>query len=161
EREIPDHPLVAEALRDCLEEAMDTAGVERLLRRLEGGGVGVLGRGVAGAAPLGHEVLAARPHAVLGDAPPGGRRTQAGRVRRWLDPEPAPDLGALDAAAIARVKQEAWPEAETADELHEALLTAAFVTADEGRRAGWEPLFEQLAEAGRATLLALVPAAAP
>ncbi|MBV8200686.1 MAG: DEAD/DEAH box helicase, partial [Acidobacteria bacterium] len=31
EREIPDHPLVAEALHDCLEEAMDTAGLERLL----------------------------------------------------------------------------------------------------------------------------------
>ena len=32
EREIPDHPLVRETIRDCLEEAMDVQGFEGLLR---------------------------------------------------------------------------------------------------------------------------------
>jgi ATP-dependent Lhr-like helicase len=153
EREIPDHPLVAEALRDCLEEAMDTTGLERLLGRLERGELLLVARDVTEPSPLAHEILAARPYAFLDDAPLEERRTQAVRVRRWLDPETASDLGALDAAAIARVREEAWPEAENPDELHDALLTLAFITADEGRRSGWEPLFDRLVEAGRATLL--------
>jgi ATP-dependent Lhr-like helicase len=162
EREIPDHPLVAEALRDCLEEAMDTAGLERLLGRLERGELELSARDVTEPSPLAHEILAARPYSFLDDAPLEERRTQAVRVRRWLDPETASDLGALDAAAIARVRQEAWPEAESPDELHDALLTLCFVTAEEGRRAGWEPLFERLAEAGRATLMVVAaPAAVP
>jgi len=33
EREIPDHPLVAQTVRDCLEEAMDIDGLELLLHR--------------------------------------------------------------------------------------------------------------------------------
>ncbi|MBV8200315.1 MAG: ATP-dependent DNA helicase, partial [Acidobacteria bacterium] len=153
EREVPDHPLVAEAMRDCLEEAMDTTGLERLLGRLERGELTLVARDVTEPSPLAHEIIAARPYAFLDDAPLEERRTQAVRVRRWLDPETASDLGALDAAAIARVRQEAWPEAETPDELHDALLTLTFVTAEEGRKAGWEPLFATLAEAGRATLL--------
>jgi ATP-dependent Lhr-like helicase len=162
EREIPDHPLVAEALRDCLEEAMDTAGLERLLGRLERGELALSARDVTEPSPLAHEILAARPYSFLDDAPLEERRTQAVRVRRWLDPETASDLGALDAAAIARVRQEAWPEAESPDELHDALLTLTFITAEEGHRAGWAPLFDRLAEAGRATLMAVAaPAAAP
>ncbi len=39
EREIPDHPLIEQTLRDCLEEAMDIEGLERLLRRMETGEV--------------------------------------------------------------------------------------------------------------------------
>ena len=35
ELEIPEHPLVVQAVRDCLEEAMDIAGLERLLRALD------------------------------------------------------------------------------------------------------------------------------
>ena len=33
EREIPDHPLVRQTIGDCLNEAMDIAGLERLLAR--------------------------------------------------------------------------------------------------------------------------------
>jgi ATP-dependent Lhr-like helicase len=150
EREIPDHPLVAEALHDCLEEAMDTAGLERLLGRLERGELRILARDLTEPSPLAHEILTARPYAFLDNAPLEERRTQAVRVRRWLDPETASDLGALDAAAIARVRAEAWPEAESADELHDALLTLVFLTAEEGRRSGWEPFFASLVAGGRA-----------
>ena len=31
--------------------------------------------------------------------------------RRWLDPESAADIGKLDPEAIARVRDEAWPDA--------------------------------------------------
>ena len=39
EIEIPDHPLVRQAIRDCLEDAMDVDGLERLLRGLESGSI--------------------------------------------------------------------------------------------------------------------------
>jgi ATP-dependent Lhr-like helicase len=53
--------------------------------------------------------------------------------RRWLDPETAADLGTLDQAAIDQVREEAWPQAESADELHDILLQLGFITAAEGR----------------------------
>src|SRR2546430_16863599 len=66
------------------------------------------------------EVLSARPYAYLDDAPLEERRTQAVMSRRWLDPHSAADLGKLDAEAIRRVREEAWPDATDADELHDA-----------------------------------------
>ena len=43
--------------------------------------------------------------------------------RRWLDPEAAGDLGALDPSAIARVREEAWPDAADADEVTSPTFT--------------------------------------
>src|SRR5204862_176478 len=100
ELEIPDHPLVRQTLRDCLEEAMDAGGFERLLRALESGGIQVLARDLTEPSPLALEVLSARPYAYLDDAPLEERRTQAVMSRRWLDPQSAADLGKLDAEAI-------------------------------------------------------------
>src|SRR5207253_3997784 len=37
DREIPDHPLVAQAVRDCLEEAMDLPGLTAVLDRIHRG----------------------------------------------------------------------------------------------------------------------------
>src|SRR5438034_9922116 len=39
EREIPDHPLVRQTIDDCLNEAMDLAGLERVLERIEAGDI--------------------------------------------------------------------------------------------------------------------------
>ena len=44
EREIPDHPLVQQAIGDCLTEAMDLAGLERLLKGIEFGAIQVIAR---------------------------------------------------------------------------------------------------------------------
>ena len=49
------------------------------------------------------------------------RRTRAVQQRRYIDPQQADDLGRLDAAAIAMVREEAWPEVRNADEMHDAL----------------------------------------
>lgn len=82
------------------------------------------------------------------------------RQRSVLSVEDAAALGRLDAEAIGRVRAEAWPEPRTADELHDALLVAGFLTereGEEGRTAGlefgWQHLFRELAEAGRAARL--------
>jgi ATP-dependent helicase Lhr and Lhr-like helicase len=138
ELEIPDHPLIRQAIRDCLEDAMDIEGLEALLRGLESGAIRVVARDLTEPSPLALEVLSARPYAFLDDAPLEERRTQAVLGRRWLDPEAAGDLGALDPSAIARVREEAWPDAGDADELHDALCWLTFMTeAEVGKRADW------------------------
>ncbi|HEX2464039.1 MAG TPA: helicase-related protein, partial [Thermoanaerobaculia bacterium] len=131
DREVPDHPLVDQTLTDCLEEAMDLPHLENLLRRMRAGELTLFARDVAEPSPLAHESLNARPYAFLDDAPLEERRTQAVMSRRWLDPDTASDLGALDAAAIDAVRAEVWPQAQSADELHEALVLAGFLTDDE------------------------------
>lgn len=153
EREVPEHPLVEQTLIDCLTEAMDIEGLEKILARMERGEVQMVARDVTEPSLLAHEILTAKPYAFLDDAPLEERRTQAIILRRWLDPETASDLGALDLSAIERVREEAWPEAATPDELHDALFTLGFVTEEEGRRAGWEPLFDRLARDKRAGVL--------
>jgi ATP-dependent Lhr-like helicase len=154
ELEIPDHPLVRQAIRDCLEEAMDIEGFEALLRSLESGVVTVVARDLTEPSPLALEVLSARPYAFLDDAPLEERRTQAVLSRRWLDPEAAGDLGALDPAAIARARAEAWPDAADADELHDALCWLTFMTeAEMAKRADWALWASSLAAARRAARL--------
>jgi ATP-dependent Lhr-like helicase len=151
EREVPDHPLVEQTLRDCLEEAMDIEGLEQLLGRMERGELELVARDLTEPSPMAHEILNAQVYAFLDDAPLEERRTQAVITRRWLDPETASDLGRLDASAIERVRDEAWPEAFDPDELHDALMTLGWVTEEEGRRSGWEPFFQRLLKARRAT----------
>jgi len=150
DRTIPDHPLVRQTLRDCLEEASDLAGLERLLGGLESGAIQVKVLDLREPSPLAHEVLTARPYAFLDDAPLEERRTQAVVMRRWTDPAAAADLGSLDLAAIDRVREEAWPDAESADELHDALVLLGFLTPAEVERSGWEGLVARLALDGRA-----------
>ncbi|HEU0185362.1 MAG TPA: ATP-dependent DNA helicase, partial [Blastocatellia bacterium] len=151
DREIPDHPLVAQTIRDCLEEAMDIDGLEALLASIEKGEKILVARDLREPSPLSMEILNARPYAFLDDAPLEERRTQAVMSRRWLDPETAADLGTLDQAAIDQVREESWPQAESADELHDVLLQLGFITAAEGL--AWEEYFAELASDGRAANL--------
>ena len=160
-REIPDHPLVRQTVADCLHETMDVDGLMAALKRLEAGQIRVVCRDLASPSPMAFEILGARPYAFLDDTPAEERRTLAVRQRGVLSAEDAEALGRLDAVAIEAVRREAWPEARTADELHDALLVTSFVTASEGQAGGsesldfgWSHLFDELVANGRATRLA-------
>ncbi len=151
EIEVPEHPLVRQTLRDCLQEAMDADAFEAVLRGLESGAIRVVARDLTEPSPLALEALSARPYAFLDDAPLEERRTQAVMSRRWIDAASAADLGSLDAAAIARVQGEAWPDAGSADELHDALSWLCCLTQEEVRRQpAWAGWLEELAAQGRA-----------
>jgi ATP-dependent Lhr-like helicase len=152
-REIPDHPLVKQTLDDCLHEAMDIDGLVALLQGLEGGDIKVVAKDLPTPSPLAGEILTARPYAFLDDAPLEERRTNAVSQRRWLDPETAADMGKLDPAAIAQVRGEAWPDAASPDELHDALNSLGLLTAVEGERSGWTHYLDQLIAANRAARL--------
>jgi ATP-dependent helicase Lhr and Lhr-like helicase len=155
DREIPDHPLVGQALHDCLHEAMDLDGLVRLLKGIESGAVQVVARELTQPSPLAIEVLSARPYAYLDDAPLEERRTQAVMARRWLTPEQADELGQLDPEAIERVKAEIWPDAANADELHDALVWLGFLTdAEVDANAGWRDWLAELGQQKRAGRIA-------
>ncbi len=153
EREIPEHPLVDQTVKDCLEEAMDVDSLEKLLGAIERNEKNLFARDVIEASPLAQEILNARPYAYLDDAPLEERRTRAVYQRRWLDPQTASDMGKLDQGAIDRVRDEAWPRVENADELHDALVELGFVTAEEG--ADWQTYLTELQNDRRAAVLYL------
>lgn len=153
EREVPDHPLVAQTLQDCLFEAMDVDGWLALLRGLESGEVQVTARDLTGPSPFTAEVLSARPYAFLDDAPLEERRTQAVVARGRGGTSQAGDLGRLDPGAIDAVAEDAWPLAGSADEMHDALMALGAVAAGEAEASGWLPLLERLAGEARATVL--------
>ncbi len=153
DREVPDHPLVNQTISDCLTEAMDIDGLVRLLAALERGEKQLVTRDLPHPSPLAQEILNARPYGFLDDAPLEERRTQAVMSRRWLDPTEAADVGKLDAAAIERVREEAWPAADNADELHDALMLLGALPQAAGKKSGWEYHFHALVAAHRATCL--------
>jgi ATP-dependent Lhr-like helicase len=150
DRQIPDHPLVNQVVRDCLEEAMDFDGLARVLTRIHAGELELVARDTTEPSPLAHEILNAKPYAFLDDAPLEERRTQAVYTRRTgVD-----DHGRLDAAAIARVREEERPDPRDADELHDALLTIGFITEEEAGEID-RSLFETLVASRRAGVVSV------
>jgi ATP-dependent Lhr-like helicase len=148
-RELPEHPLVDQAMRDCLEQAMDLPQLVGTLERIFAGELTLVARDTPEPSVLCHEILNSAVYTFLDDAPLEERRTRAVYTRRATEARSADDLGALDPQAIERVREEAWPAANTADELHDALLLAGFVRAGEAAP-HWRTLFEQLVASGRA-----------
>ena len=132
---------------------MDIRGLEDLLQSIERGERRLIAREMTEPSPLAQEILTAKPYAFLDDAPAEERRTLAVMNRRFLDAETAADLGRLDQAAIDRVREEAWPQAENADELHDALMQLGFITTEEGQRNDWQGLFDELVAERRASVL--------
>jgi ATP-dependent Lhr-like helicase len=166
DRQIPDHPLVSQTVRDCLEEAMDIEGLMGLLGRIHRGELRLVSRDTPEPSVFSHEIINARPYAFLDDAPLEERRTHAVQSRRSGGDEAS--FGMLDAGAIEGVVDEARPEWRDADELHDALLTTGFLNADESTLRS--EAFTALARAGRAAMVlpgmpgprrGLVPGAAP
>src|SRR5881296_2938374 len=152
DREIPDHPLVQQTITDCLLEAMDFPGLKRVLEEMAAGRFTLVARDTTEPSPLSHEVINAKPYAFLDDAPLEERRTQAVITRRGLDVKTAEEFGKLDQSAIDLVREQAWPDPETGDELHDALLIMGAVPSVEaGTHASWKGKYDDLASAGRVT----------
>src|SRR5271166_1667138 len=145
---IPDHPLVNETIANCLDEAMDIAGLEALLAGIESGTIRTATLDTPEPSVLCHEILNANPYAFLDDAPLEERRARAVQLRRTLPTDAADGAGVLDQAVIKEVAEESWPEVRSADELHDALLTVVTLPPV----AEWALLFDALALAGRASL---------
>jgi len=145
DRALPDHPLVNQTVRDCLEEAMDLAGLQEVLARIHRGEVTCVSRDTPEPSVFCNDIINARPYAYLDDAPLEERRTRAVQTRRAG--ATAHDVGALDQSAIDRVRDEVRPDPRDPDELHDVLLTAGFLLDAEVDRA----MCQALADLGRVT----------
>jgi ATP-dependent Lhr-like helicase len=146
---IPDHPLVNETIANCLQEAMDLEGLERVLGGIESGSIRTVTLDTPEPSVFSHEILNANPYAYLDDAPLEERRARAVMLRRTLPADAADGIGILDPAAIEQVAEESWPDVRNADELHDALMTLIVLPPVEA----WEAHFAQLRSAGRASVL--------
>ena len=138
DRQIPDHPLVNQAVRDCLDEAMDFEGLARVLTRIHEGQIRLVARDTVEPSPLCHEIINAKPYAFLDDAPLEERRTMAVQTGR--------SNGLLDESAIERVRDEERPDPRDADELHDALLITGYLVTSEVNA----QMFDELVAARRA-----------
>jgi len=164
--QIPDHPLVNEVMKDVLTEAMDLDGLKNLLRGMAEGRIRCVAVDTPVPSQFSHEILNANPYAYLDDAPLEERRARAVEMRRILPESVLKEVGKLDPAAIAQVREEAWPDVRDADELHDVLHTLIAVpencrvlldrTAESGHphaileSGQWCRYFERLMQEGRA-----------
>lgn len=120
---IPDHPLARETMKDALTEAMDIEGLKNVLDRIASGSIRCIAVETPVPSQFSHEILNANPYAYLDDAPLEERRARAVEMRRMLPEAVLSEIGRLDPAAIAQVREEAWPDVRDADELHDVLQT--------------------------------------
>ena len=82
--------------------------MQRVLDRIHRGEVTCVSRDTPEPSAFCHDILNARPYAFVDDAPLEERRTQAVQTRRAG--ATGGDVGALDAAAIERVRDEVRPD---------------------------------------------------
>ena len=148
-RNVPDHPLVNQTINDCLTEAMDIVELEQLIVSIENNELTLIAKDLREPSPFAQEIINARPYAFLDDAPFEERRTNAIRNRSWADPAEAKDYSLLDVDAIVRVQEEAWPFVRSAEELHDGLLSLAYITDQEFEQQKYQRWQEQLASDGR------------
>jgi ATP-dependent Lhr-like helicase len=152
---IPSHPLVREVMKDVLGEAMDLDGLKQVLRGIEDGSIRCIAVDTPVPSQFSHEILNANPYAYLDDAPLEERRARAVEMRRVLPESVLQEVGKLDPAAIAQVREEAWPDVRDADELHDVLQTLVIVPEEfvmpDGRRIRerWGEYAKQLVAARR------------
>jgi ATP-dependent Lhr-like helicase len=119
----PDHPLIREVMKDVLTEALDLEGLKRVLAGIQDGSIRCVAVDTPTPSAFSQEVLNANPYAYLDDAPLEERRARAVAMRRALPETVLAEIGRLDPAAIARVREEAWPDVRDADELEDTLET--------------------------------------
>ncbi len=160
EREIPEHPLVEQTIKDCLNDTMDIEGLIEVIKKIETGEIKITCCDLTSPSPLSQEVISAKPYAFLDDGDAEERRTMAIKSQPFMNAEEAASLRKLDINAIRKVQEEAWPTVRTADELHDALMVMGFIQeSEQGKYAlaldilsdsGWEHLFEQLFDDNRA-----------
>ncbi|MDR3478350.1 MAG: DEAD/DEAH box helicase [Gammaproteobacteria bacterium] len=157
--ELPDHPLINEAMKDSLTEALDLDGLTQVLAKILNQEIKCIAVDTTTPSPFSHEILNANPYAFLDDAPLEERRARAVEMRRILPPSLLQDMGRLDSAIIEEVQQQAWPDIRNTDELHDALQTfIAFPTDNPQQQTAialWKSFFDELVIGGRAGIATL------
>ncbi len=139
---IPDHPLVQQTMRDCLEEALDIHGAVRVLHMYRSGEIEFLARDTREPSPFTYALLNARPYTFLDDAPLEERRSRAVITGR-LPGLSAGDLMHLEPDAIDAIRGQNRAAIRSADDLLDALSLWTILPA-ERMEPEWLPFAEEL-----------------
>ncbi len=131
ERRVPDHPLVNQALDDCLQGFLDAAGLLRCYRAIEAGRIQVHCVDHADPSPLAEALIRAPRHSYLDPAAAEERRT------RNFEPRPM--------AADPHPQRAARPT-----EFEQQLLLAGYLPASSAERSGVAARFQALLRRGEA-----------
>jgi len=133
QRRVPDHPLVQQALRDCLEEHMDLPGLVKLYRGIEAGTIVLHSADHEHPSPLAQCLIHTARGSHLDPAEAEERRTRS-----------------FESATTFRAAGDAGPQRpvalSTGTALEKVLIEACYLTAEEGRRLGLEALFMRLTQ---------------
>lgn len=170
EIEIPEHFIVAETMRECLEESADVERLTALLAGIEAGEVRV--RMVDSVAPsvFAQRILLAWDYAFLDGGERADRRSRSVTMNRALAEEVFRDddlSGLIAAEALARIRAELDATApgyrpRNPDELHELIRERGAVAEDRIAAldgGAMRALAEPLENAGRMLRIRLAPAA--
>ena len=178
-REVPDHPLVQQALSDCLDDYMDLGGLQRLLGRLESGEVAVHAVETEQPSPLAEALIHAPRYSYLDEDDAEERRTRnfekpaqrpAGASRKRSVSTIAPSGRSGRAQPPARGPGSPAPPSSSSGDmrglqpsvtgLERLLERTGFMTQREGESGlgmvrpvpagGWTPWFSKLVREGRA-----------
>ena len=133
-RQIPDHPLVHQALYDCLQDHMDVEGLIRLYQALEQGAIQVVCKDTGSPSVLAQAAIDAPRHAFLDPAAAEERRTRSFETAR-----PAPRCNPAQLPSVLL---------RTEQDLERYLLTHAYLPAAEGERNGALQAFRKLKRKG-------------
>lgn len=166
-RQVPEHPLVKQALADCLHDYMDLEGLKALLQRLEQGQMAVHAVDTPQPSPLAEALIHAPRYSYLDEAAAEERRTRnfeqpAERRRRSAPAKPLVVADGNPASYSARNREPAASarHAPGARGLERLLTACGFLTAWEGEAGaglsrpippgGWTRWFSQLVRERRA-----------
>lgn len=158
--ELPDHPLINEVMKDVLTEAMDVQGLEQIIAGIKGGDIECIAVDTPTPSQFAAEIINSQVYTYLDDAGIEERRTRAVQMRRVLPGSVAGELGQLDPQAIAKVIEQAWPDVQNADELHDLMLSVVAIPDTNHSLAGqpyllWSEFMNELRARNRATQVSL------
>jgi len=143
-REVPDHPLVHQAVHDCIRVLMDIDGLSQLLQDIKDDKIKVSFIDANTPSPASLAIINARNFAFLDDAPAEERRTNAVRTKELSDTLESFPSQNLDQSIIQSVNSTVNPFKRDADELHEAIHFAGFLAECEiGEGQQWLPELEK------------------
>lgn len=172
-RQVPDHPLVHQALADCLHDYMDLEGLQAMLRRIESGTLSIHAVDTGQPSPLAQALIHAPRYSYLDEAAAEERRTRnfeqpavrsASRRSREASVFTSPPAAPIGQQAGGLAGRRASP-----DNLERLLLEAGFLTSAEGEAglglagpapaAGWSRHFSALVREKRALTISAGPGA--